>query len=190
MALLEFDDVSVTYRSRGADVPAVRNVTLSVDAGESLGIAGESGCGKSTLARQLTMIEPATSGALEIRGVDVARADAATVKAMTVDQVRQTGADIILGNTYHLMLRPGEALIGQGDERQLALAPSKLQNFIRAVRETYDKMAANGEQPVLLTSPGNRPYVRSIIERFRPSTVVISQNEIFSKARIKTLGQL
>lgn len=31
---------------------------------------------------------------------------AATVKAMTVDQVRQTGADIILGNTYHLMLRP------------------------------------------------------------------------------------
>ena len=32
---------------------------------------------------------------------------AATVKAMTVDQVKATGADIILGNTYHLMLRPG-----------------------------------------------------------------------------------
>jgi queuine tRNA-ribosyltransferase len=32
---------------------------------------------------------------------------AATVKALTVDQVAQTGADIILGNTYHLMLRPG-----------------------------------------------------------------------------------
>ena len=31
---------------------------------------------------------------------------AATVKAMTVDQVAETGADIILGNTYHLMLRP------------------------------------------------------------------------------------
>jgi queuine tRNA-ribosyltransferase len=31
---------------------------------------------------------------------------AATVKAMTVDQVAQSGADIILGNTYHLMLRP------------------------------------------------------------------------------------
>ncbi len=31
---------------------------------------------------------------------------AGTVKALTVDQVRQTGADIILGNTYHLMLRP------------------------------------------------------------------------------------
>ena len=32
---------------------------------------------------------------------------AGTVKALTVDQVRATGSDIILGNTYHLMLRPG-----------------------------------------------------------------------------------
>lgn len=32
---------------------------------------------------------------------------AGTVKALTVDQVRATGADILLGNTYHLMLRPG-----------------------------------------------------------------------------------
>ena len=31
---------------------------------------------------------------------------AGTVKALTVDQVRSAGADIILGNTYHLMLRP------------------------------------------------------------------------------------
>jgi queuine tRNA-ribosyltransferase len=30
-----------------------------------------------------------------------------TVKAMYMDQVRDLGADIILGNTYHLMLRPG-----------------------------------------------------------------------------------
>ena len=32
---------------------------------------------------------------------------AATVKAMMTDQVAQTGAQVILGNTYHLMLRPG-----------------------------------------------------------------------------------
>ena len=32
---------------------------------------------------------------------------AGTVKALTTDQVRQSGADILLGNTYHLMLRPG-----------------------------------------------------------------------------------
>ena len=44
------------------------------------------------------------------------------------------------------------------------------------------------ENPILLTSPGIRPYVRSIIERFRPSTVVLSQNEIHPKARLKTVA--
>ena len=43
MALLEMRDVSVTYRSGGLDVPAVRGVSLSVDSGQTLGIAGESG---------------------------------------------------------------------------------------------------------------------------------------------------
>ena len=36
-----------------------------------------------------------------------------TVKAMYLDQVRETGADIILGNTYHLMLRPGPERVGR-----------------------------------------------------------------------------
>jgi flagellar biosynthesis protein FlhA len=47
-----------------------------------------------------------------------------------------------------------------------------------------------GETPVLLTSPLARPFVRSIIERFRPVTVVMSQNEIHPRARIKTVGQI
>jgi flagellar biosynthesis protein FlhA len=47
-----------------------------------------------------------------------------------------------------------------------------------------------GEHPVLLTSPAIRPYVRSIVERFRSTTVVLSQNEIHPKVRIKTLGQV
>src|SRR4029077_16785485 len=38
---------------------------------------------------------------------------AATVKAMMPESVRSTGADIVLGNTYHLMLRPGADLIHQ-----------------------------------------------------------------------------
>jgi len=36
-----------------------------------------------------------------------------TVKAMTPEEVRETGADIILGNTFHLMLRPGAAVIAK-----------------------------------------------------------------------------
>ncbi|HBR70078.1 MAG TPA: EscV/YscV/HrcV family type III secretion system export apparatus protein, partial [Rhodospirillaceae bacterium] len=83
-----------------------------------------------------------------------------------------------------------EALVGDGENKQLAMPPTRLQDFISAVRNKYDKMSAQGEIPVLLTSPGIRPYVRSVIERFRPQTVVMSQNEIHPKARIKTLGQV
>jgi flagellar biosynthesis protein FlhA len=83
-----------------------------------------------------------------------------------------------------------EALIGNGEEKQLAMAPTQLQEFITTVRQTFERFAMQGEVPVLLTSPGVRPYVRSIIERFRPMTVVMSQNDIHPKARIKTLGQI
>ena len=83
-----------------------------------------------------------------------------------------------------------DALIGTGEDRQLALAPSKLQAFIKGVRETFDRAAMNGETGVLLTSPGIRPYVRSIVERFRGQTVVMSQNEIHPRARLKTVGQV
>jgi flagellar biosynthesis protein FlhA len=83
-----------------------------------------------------------------------------------------------------------DALVGSGDEKQLALAPSKLQAFIRSVRDTFERAAQAGESGVLLTSPTIRPYVRSIIERFRGQTVVMSQNEIHPKARLKTIGQV
>jgi flagellar biosynthesis protein FlhA len=81
-----------------------------------------------------------------------------------------------------------DALIGQGDDRQLALAPSRLQEFIRLVRENFERASQAGDMPVLLTGPVIRPYVRSIVERFRPQTVVMSQSEIHPKARLKTVG--
>jgi flagellar biosynthesis protein FlhA len=81
-----------------------------------------------------------------------------------------------------------DALVGQGDDKQLALAPSRLQDFIRGVREAFERAGASGDSPVLLTGPSIRPYVRSIIERFRGQTVVLSQNEIHPKAKLKTVG--
>ncbi len=83
-----------------------------------------------------------------------------------------------------------ESLVGQGDERQLAMPPSQLQAFITQINTVFEQLGARGEMPVLLTSPLARPYVRSVIERFRPQTVVMSQNEIHPQARLKTLGQI
>lgn len=83
-----------------------------------------------------------------------------------------------------------ESLVGDGEDKQLAMPPTRLQEFIGAVREAYEGFGERGETPVLLTSPAIRPYVRSVIERFRPQTVVMSQNEIHPKARIRTVGMV
>jgi flagellar biosynthesis protein FlhA len=83
-----------------------------------------------------------------------------------------------------------ESIVGHGDERQLAMAPSRLHAFLGAVRETLDRLAADGEIPCLLTNPTIRPFVRSIIERVRPATVVLSQNEVHARARIRSLGTI
>lgn len=60
-------------------VRALDGVSFTVREGGTLAVVGESGCGKSTLARQVTMIERATSGELKLVGEDVARADRATL---------------------------------------------------------------------------------------------------------------
>lgn len=83
-----------------------------------------------------------------------------------------------------------ESIVGQGEDRHLAMAPSSLQGFIAAVRDSYDRMAADGEIPCMLTNPIIRPFVRSIIERVRPATVVLSQNEIHTRARVRVLGTI
>jgi flagellar biosynthesis protein FlhA len=83
-----------------------------------------------------------------------------------------------------------ESIVGQGEDRQLAMAPSQLQQFIQCVRDRFDEAGQKNELPVLLTSPQIRPFVRSIVERFRPHTVVMSQNEIHASIRLRTLGQV
>jgi flagellar biosynthesis protein FlhA len=83
-----------------------------------------------------------------------------------------------------------ESMIGTGEDRQLAMQPSKLSEFIALVREKFETAAREGEAPVLVTSAGIRPFVRSIVERFRAQTPVMSQAEIHPRARLKTVGSI
>jgi flagellar biosynthesis protein FlhA len=98
------------------------------------------------------------------------------------------------GNLPLLTLSPqwerdfAEAMVGDGADRHLAMAPSKLQQFILSVQQGFENAAQMGELPVLITSPGIRPHVRAIVERFRPQTVVMSQNEVHPRVRLRTIG--
>jgi peptide/nickel transport system ATP-binding protein len=83
--LLEVDDLRVTYAGRGrrtARIEAVRGVSLTVVAGETLAIVGESGCGKTTLLRSIARLVEPTGGAIRLDGEDLASASRRELAAL------------------------------------------------------------------------------------------------------------
>jgi len=76
--LLAIDDLKVTFSTRNGLVEALKGVSLTLDAGETLGIVGESGSGKSVTAFSvMQLLDRAgriTNGRITFRGQDITRA--------------------------------------------------------------------------------------------------------------------
>ena len=73
VALVSIEDLDVRFRvGRDLELRAVRNVSLEIERGQTVGLVGESGSGKSTLARTLVRAEQPAGGRIMFDGVDLA----------------------------------------------------------------------------------------------------------------------
>ncbi|GIK10047.1 MAG: ABC transporter ATP-binding protein [Anaerolineaceae bacterium] len=73
LPIIELRDVTKIYSTEAGEFPALRDVSLSVQAGEFLGIVGKSGAGKSTLLNMINGVDRLTSGEVTVRvGADEA----------------------------------------------------------------------------------------------------------------------
>lgn len=78
MALVEINDLWVTFKSDGKDVPAVKGVTFNIEKGETVALVGESGSGKSVTALSILQLLPYPlakhpKGSIKINGMEVVR---------------------------------------------------------------------------------------------------------------------
>ncbi|MFB9928590.1 nickel ABC transporter ATP-binding protein NikE [Amycolatopsis halotolerans] len=100
-ALLELKNLGVTYRTGGGDVPAVRGVDLRLDAGGTLGVAGESGSGKSTVAMSVLRLLPRSAkitGEILLGGEDVSEMRWGRLRA-----VRWAEASVVFQGAMHAL---------------------------------------------------------------------------------------
>src|SRR5215468_9903498 len=72
-ASIALDRVGMVYQTSSGTVEALRDISLTVNRGEFVSLVGPSGCGKSTLLRIIAGLRPATSGAVTVNAVQVAR---------------------------------------------------------------------------------------------------------------------
>ena len=99
--LLAVDDLHVTYRSTRGPIPAVRGVSLRLDAGETLGLAGESGSGKSTLTMALLRLVP--PGTKVTGSVTLAGEDVLAMKPGRLRAVRWAEAAVVFQGAQHVL---------------------------------------------------------------------------------------
>jgi peptide/nickel transport system ATP-binding protein len=137
--LLEFRSLTVDYATSRGWVPAVRGVSLSLGAGETLGLCGESGCGKSTLAMSVLRLLPTSArlgGQILLDGADVRTLSWGALRA-----VRWAQASIVFQGAMH-SLNPVRRIGEQIAE------PLELHGFRGSVRSRVTDLLEQVELPV------------------------------------------
>ena len=142
-ALLEFRDTTITYRTARGPVPAVRGVDLTLEAGETLGVAGESGSGKSTLAMAVLRLLPRTAsvtGQILLDGNDVATMSWGALRA-----VRWAQTSIVFQGAMHA-LNPVRRIADQIAEPMLLHGTARNGSVDKRVRQLLAQVGLPGRR--------------------------------------------
>ena len=73
-------------------------------------------------------------------------------------------------------------------ESYLSLEPALAQKILAQFNKAMGKFTSMNYQPIILCSPGIRPHLKKLTERFIPTLVVLSHNEIDKRVKLKSLG--
>ncbi|MET1081424.1 MAG: type I secretion system permease/ATPase [Pseudomonas sp.] len=147
---IEFDQVQFRYRPDGSEV--LRGISLSIGAGEVIGIVGRSGSGKSTLTRLLQRLYTPERGRVLVDGMDLALADVSSLR-------RQIGVVLQDNMLFHRSIRENIALADPGAPLDAVMHAAQMagaHEFILELPEGYDTVV--GEHGASL-SGGQRQRV-------------------------------
>jgi subfamily B ATP-binding cassette protein HlyB/CyaB len=131
---IEFDNITFRYRPDGPEI--LRQVALSIRAGEVIGIVGRSGSGKSTLTKLLQRLYVPESGRVLVDGVDLAMADPMWLR-------RQVGVVLQENMLFNRSIRDNIALSDPGLPMEAVIHAAKMagaHDFIVELPEGYDTM--------------------------------------------------
>jgi peptide/nickel transport system ATP-binding protein len=141
MSVLSVRDLEVRYATQAGPIPAVRGVSLEIDKGEVLGLAGESGCGKSTVVNAILRLLP--PGATTTGEVLLNDEDVLTMKAGRLRAVRWTGASVVFQGAMHA-LNPVQRI---GDQLAEAVVIHRLSGQKEALVRAGDLLEKVGLPP-------------------------------------------
>ncbi|WP_077803154.1 flagellar biosynthesis protein FlhA [Gluconobacter albidus] len=83
-----------------------------------------------------------------------------------------------------------ESLSASIEEKQINFSPSQMQRFVSSLKYSFESSSKEGRIPVILTSRNLRLPLRRIVERIQPTVSVLSQEELFSRAKIINSGTI
>ena len=145
MALIEIDNLSVTYRAKGRDVRAVEGVSLKVEARDSFGLVGESGSGKSTILRAICGLAPVTGGTIRIAGkANVANSNIITPRGMATKVTAEQYAALQKNHVFALQKENGFLTAEQHKEDAEKVA-ANMQGRDKSAPDTTEDMLLGGD---------------------------------------------